>query len=266
MAADPRLTLARPGEPAPDPAALTPHRVIATVATLWADPGRGRAVSQLLRGEGFLVARIRGGMAWGQAAHDGYVGHVEADALGAPGPAPTHHVAVPLTHLYPAPDIKAPPGAALPLGAPVTVLAMGERFAETPEGFLPRGHLADRPAADPVAVAEMFLHAPYLWGGRSVMGIDCSGLVQQAFRAAGHPMPRDSDMQAATGRELAPAEALRRGDLVFWRGHVGIMRDGATLLHANAFHMQVASEPLAEAEARIAASGGGPVIARRRWA
>lgn len=259
--ADPRLTLSRPD--LPDPPTVM-RRVVRPVTTLWQDPASRRPATQLLWGEAFEVAELRDGIAWGQAPRDGYVGFVEAAALADPGPAPTHAVAVPLTHLYPAPDVKAPPLAALPHGAPVAVAALGDRFAETPEGFVPARHLSDRPAPDPVTVAEAFLHAPYLWGGRTVMGIDCSGLVQQALRAAGVPAPRDSDMQAGFGLAIPEGAPLRRGDLICWKGHVGIMQDASRLLHANAFHMQVVSEALAEAVARIAAAGGGPVTARRR--
>jgi cell wall-associated NlpC family hydrolase len=129
---------------------------------------------------------------------------------------------------------------------------------------VPRAHLAPV-AGDFVAQAERFLGAPYLWGGRSARGIDCSALVQLALLAAGREAPRDSDMQAALlGTELPARAALRRGDLVFWKGHVGIMRDRDTLIHANAHHMAVAAEPFGPAAARIAAAGGGPVTGRRR--
>jgi cell wall-associated NlpC family hydrolase len=124
--------------------------------------------------------------------------------------------------------------------------------------------------SDPVAIAELFLESPYLWGGRTSEGIDCSGLVQTALTAAGFAAPRDSDMQEATLGEPAaiddPDAPLKRGDLVFWKGHVGIMRDSLSLLHANGWHMKTASEPLAEARNRISAGGGGEVTNVRRLA
>ena len=129
----------------------------------------------------------------------------------------------------------------------------------------PRGHLAPIGAGfvEPTATAERFLGTPYLWGGRDSVGIDCSGLVQQALYAGGLACPRDSDLQARLGDPAKP-ETLARGDLVFWRGHVGMMLDEARLIHANAWHMAVAIEPLAEALERIARRGGGDPTAFRR--
>lgn len=242
------------------------RQVTAPLADLWRGPDAARRDTQLVFGERFEVLEEAGGLCWGQSVTDGYVGHVSAAALGAEGAAPTHRVAVPLTHLYPEADIKAPPTMALPMGALLAVTAEGERFHETPGGFVPSRHLvgADHRAPDPVSVAERFLHAPYLWGGRSVMGLDCSALVQLAAQAAGMPAPRDSDMQEAMGEAVPPDAPLRRGDLVFWAGHVGWMLDAGTLLHANAHHMQVVAEPLAGAVARIAAAGSGGITHRRR--
>ena len=175
------------------------------------------------------------------------------------------------THAYPAPTIKRPPRFALSLGALVDVARFDGDFAVTADGlFLYAKHLAPIDAREPdfVAVAERFLETPYLWGGRTSDGVDCSGLAQTALTAAGIPAPRDSDMQeAALGEPLPLGDALahlRRGDLAFWKGHVGIMRDGATLLHANGWAMKVASEPLAEARARIEKNGGGAIASIRR--
>jgi cell wall-associated NlpC family hydrolase len=171
------------------------------------------------------------------------------------------------SHVYSRPDIKAPVSAALPCGAEVAVVGEDGAFARPDGGgYLPLAHLAARPG-DPVAQARRFLGVPYLWGGRSAEGIDCSGLVQLAHLAAGLDAPRDSDMQEAALGALLPSDApLQRGDLVFWRGHVGLMADATTLLHANAFHMAVAEEPLAAAVARIRDTGGGVITARRRSA
>jgi cell wall-associated NlpC family hydrolase len=231
--------------------------------------------TQLLFGEAFTVYEARDGWAWGQSGADGYVGYVAAALLGPPVAAPTHRVAVPASFLYPRPDIKASPRDILPMNAKVAVAAEEGRFAELATGgFVWGGHLGaqdrvadqDR-AVDFVAVAEQFLHAPYLWGGKTAAGIDCSGLVQMALGAVGLAAPRDSDLQeAALGVPLSAPfglAALCRGDLLFWKGHVGIICDAARLLHANAHHMQVAMEPVGQALARIARAGGRLRMVRR---
>jgi cell wall-associated NlpC family hydrolase len=158
--------------------------------------------------------------------------------------------------------------AALPLGAALTVARQDERFAVTAVGWhIPSVHLAPVKARQPdfVAVAEMLLGAPYLWGGKTALGIDCSGLVQLALQTAGLPCPRDSDMQELALGGLVTLNQLIRGDLVFWKGHVAIARDAETLLHANAHHMMVASEPAARAIARIKATGAEVTTVRRPY-
>lgn len=215
--------------------------------------------TQALLGDHVMVYEMSDeGWAWGQLGSDGYVGWLSAQALGTPGPAATHKVAVTRTLCFPGPDIKLPPVTALPLGAALTVVRQDERFAVTGNGWhLPATHLAPIKAkeSDFVAAAEMFLGAPYLWGGKTSLGLDCSGLVQIALQATGVPCPRDSDMQELALGAPSTLASLRRGDLVFWKGHVAIARDAETLLHANAHHMMVASEPLARAVARIKAAG-----------
>src|SRR4051794_2010417 len=205
------------------------------------------------------------GWAWGQLAGDSYVGWLPANALLRPRAAPTHKVTVLRTLAFPGLSITVPPVAAPPLGSSLAVLRQQERFAVANIGFLPAGHLAplDHAETDFVAVAERFLSTPYLWGGKTNYGLDCSGLVQVALNACGVSCPRDSDMQERTlGTPVDPAH-LRRGDLVFWNGHVAIVRDEGSLVHANGFHMQVAIEPTAAALARIAAAGS-PVTSARR--
>jgi len=201
-----------------------------------------------------------------RAQRDGYSGFVPEAAL-APDTPVTHRVCTRATHLYPRPDFKTPERAMLSLGARLEVIDEGDRFAETPQGVVPRAHLAplDVPEADPVAVAARLLGTPYLWGGNSALGIDCSGLVQVACLACGIPCPGDSDAQEdALGQPLPEDARLQRGDLLFWRGHVAWVADADTLLHANAHHMAVAHEPLQDAIARIEAQGDGPVTARKR--
>jgi cell wall-associated NlpC family hydrolase len=227
--------------------------------------------TEALKGERVTVYDANDeGWSWGQLAADGYVGWLPSAALAPPGPAPTHKVAALRTLVFPGPSIKEPPLEALPFGAKLAVTRVQERMAITPAGaYLPAAHLAplDVDEADFVAVAERFVGVPYLWGGKTALGLDCSGLVQIALTSCGIACPRDSDMQeAALGAPVASAGGfsnLRRGDLVFWKGHVAIVRDQASLLHANAFHMAVVIEPLAPALARIRAAGSDVTSVRR---
>ncbi len=210
------------------------------------------------------------GWAWGQLVSDDYVGWLPQSALGPPGAPPTHKVAALRTFAFPGPSIKLPPVEALPLGATLAVVRSEGRLAVTAGGvYAPLVHLkpVSENERDFVAVAERFLGVPYLWGGKTALGLDCSGLVQIALTACGLSCPRDSDMQEqALGSPVAmdtDLSGLERGDLVFWKGHVAIVRDGANFLHANAFHMAVAIEPIADAAARIRAAGGEVTSLRR---
>jgi cell wall-associated NlpC family hydrolase len=223
--------------------------------------------TEALFGEWVTVYDESEGWGWVQLERDRYVGYLPLIALG-PRTEPTHRVAALRAHAYPGPSIKLGPRMALSLGARTTIVREAGDFAVTADGLhLWTRHLAEvgSSEADFVAVSERFLNAPYLWGGRTSEGIDCSGLVQAGLTAAGVAAPRDSDQQeAALGEPVAPGATLARGDLLFWKGHVGVMRDAATLLHANGWHMAVVSEPLTEARARIAASEGGDVTSVRR--
>jgi cell wall-associated NlpC family hydrolase len=226
-------------------------------------------LTQVLMGEPMRVFEAREGWAWVQLETDGYVGYVSEDMLWQEGKPATHRVAVPSTFMFQAPSIKTQPVVTLPMNAALAVTGGDEKFASLSNGqFVFRRHLREQGSyeADFVEVAERFLHVPYLWGGKSSVGLDCSGLVQLALEASGIACPRDSDMQEnALGNPLPKDDlgSLRRGDLVFWDGHVGIMTDADHLLHANGHFMQVTREPLREAVARIAAAYGNITSIRR---
>ena len=239
-------------------------RVARPLVDLLAEPN-GQRDRQVLMGDAVTVIDRAKDHAFVQAAKDGYCGWLDADALG-PATAPTHWVAARSSHLYCAPKVQSPETAALPHGAALTVIANHDSFAQTTQGFVPLAHLRplnDRPT-DPVSVAEGFVGAPYLWGGNSAAGLDCSGLVQAALLACGLPCPGDSDQQQTLGHALTDSTSLQRGDLLFWKGHVAWVADSGRILHANGHTMTVAFEPITTAIARILAQGGGPVIARRR--
>jgi cell wall-associated NlpC family hydrolase len=220
----------------------------------------------VLRGDQVTVyEETEEGWCWGQLLSDGYVGWLSANALGAPSAAPTHKVAALRTLVFPAPSIKHPPLEGLPLGSRVAMLGSEKEFAVLASGYLPARHLVPLDLAEPdfVAVAERFVGVPYLWGGKTSLGIDCSGLVQVALTAAGSGCPRDSDMQeAALGKSVALA-GLQSGDLIFWKGHVAIARDHNTIVHANAHHMAAVIEATAPAIARIRQAGSEIVAIKR---
>ena len=221
---------------------------------------------QLLFGEAFEVLEEEAnGFVWGQARRDGYVGFVAAASLARPGPEPTHRVSALRTYAFEGPSIKTRASGPYSLGSLVAVEAVEGRLSKvTGAGWMASGHLAPigRFETDSVAVAERFVGTPYLWGGRESLGLDCSGLIQQALMASGRACPRDTDQQQALGLAIDQS-AFGRGDLVFWKGHVAMGLGEGMILHANAFHMAVAVEPLAEALARIAAVAGEPLAWRR---
>jgi len=252
-----------------------PARIAVPVADLRREPRPDAGMdTQFLFGDDVTVFDEAGGFAWVQGARDGYVGYVAASALGGRDTAPTHLVSVPRTFLYPGPDLRFPRRQALSMGSALTVTGTAEtrgtRYALLASGeAVIAGHLAriGDHAADYVTVAERFENTPYLWGGVSGFGIDCSGLVQLALRMAGRDVLRDSDMQAASlGEPLDPGpdlSGLRRGDLVFWTGHVAIMTGAQDIVHASGHTMLVSREGLKAAVERIGYLYDGPTGFRR---
>ncbi|MGX5736248.1 C40 family peptidase [Bosea thiooxidans] len=249
-----------------------PMRVVAPSAPLRREPRPDAPLdTEALAGELVQVYEREEGWAWVQLAGDGYVGYLPDDALRPDQPQPTHRIAALRTFVYPGASIKLPPLAALSLGAGVAVVETRGDFAVLADGgHVFAGHLApiDNHESDFVAVAERFLGVPYLWGGKTSLGLDCSGLTQLALAAAGIAAPRDSDMQEAGLGSAVPFDedlsGLKRGDLVFWKGHVGILTDPNTLLHANGNTMSVHREPLREARDRIRDKSFGAITSIRR--
>lgn len=253
-----------------------PARITAPVADCKSAPERAAGTdTQFLMGERVSIFERVAGWCWVQAETDGYVGYVEETQCSTEALWPTHRIVVPRTFRYPDAELKAPPLAALSAGSRVAVTGEAETrgtryFRLEGGGAVIAGHclpIAERLDDDFVTIAAGYLGTPYLWGGRSGFGLDCSGFVQLCLSLAGISAPRDTDMQASGLGEALDASAgrpaLRRGDLVFWTGHVGFMEDAETLLHASGYSMTVTREPLDAAVSRIAPLHGSPTAYRR---
>ena len=246
------------------------RRVVVPSAPLRRAPRFDAAVdTEAVMGDAVTLYEAEEGFAWVRLGHDGYVGYLAEAALGPVDPAPTHRVTALRTFLYPGPDLKLPATGYLTLGARPAVVGEAGGYLRLATGdHVFAGHCAalDRAEPDFAATAERLVGTPYLWGGRTSLGLDCSGLVQLCLDLAGIAAPRDADQQeGGLGAALPPGlDGLARGDLVFWRGHVGLMLDATRLIHANGFHMAVAVEPLRDAVARILEKSYGPVTSIRR--
>lgn len=247
----------------------SPMEVRECIVDLRREPRPDSSVdTQVLFGERVQVYDEEEGWVWVQLHNDEYVGWIAANTLWSKLSHPTHRVCAPRTFIYPGPSIKLPPLQALPLGAEIEIVeARGDFLMTTDTCFIYGAHLVpiEKKYPDFVETAEKFLNTSYLWGGKSWMGIDCSGLVQVSLLMSGYKAPRDSDMQEKQlGKPIENSSALQRGDFIFWKGHVGIMRDEATLLHANGTHMLVSSEPLSVVRDRNLQAGSGEITSYRR--
>jgi hypothetical protein len=239
--------------------------VAAGAPVLASDRPKSQAVSELLRGESFHALDVTADWAWGFCGHDGYVGYVRREALDVREVA-NSRIITGTAPLFSAPDIKSPIADYWPRGALFAAEATGDFFA-CAEGYVHQRHVAaiDALEADWVAMAERYLDQPYVWGGRGHRGVDCSGLVQVALGQCGIKVPRDTDLQRdGIGSAIDADTPLRRGDFIFFPGHVGMMTDDEHLLHANAHWMSVVIEPLADVVGRLAADHAEPIVARRR--
>ena len=245
--------------------AHTPAQVVAALVDLLDQP-RGQRDRQLLFGDPVTILGAIDGFSYVRSDKDGYIGFVHAEALGERTPA-THRVSVLATHAYQHADIKSADQATLSFGCFITSLSETDEFVETRLGFVPKVHLTSHEALenDPVDVALRFIGTPYLWGGNSRLGLDCSGLVQVALLACGKACPGDSDQQRdAVGTELPNGSEPRSGDLFFWLGHVAMAVDARTMIHATGHFMSTVLEPIEKAKARIDAAGEGPLQSHKR--
>ena len=210
-------------------------------------------VSEALLGDRVRVFEVKEGWAWGQMEKDNYVGYIPLETLSGIHMPPSHRVCVPATFIYPKADLKSQPATRIFLNSQLLIDEITDDWAALAGGgYVYHSHICpvDEFSSDPVAVAEQFLGVPYLWGGSTQDGLDCSALVQQAYHACGLECPRDGDMIEESIGETGH-NSLQRGDLVFWDGHIGMIIDDHRMIHANGHHMAVVVEDFAKAEARI---------------
>ncbi len=272
MSLDSRIHLPRDCGPK-----IARYSVITPTASIRKKPSNAAAQeSEIIYGQAFDVYKLSRGWAWGQRVtptlRPGYIGYVKAKTLDSVAPEPTHQVTTMGAPVFTKPDIKSSPTMILPLNALLSDRGQGEGedFIQIgPKKFVHHKHIravSGESPSDFVSVAEAHMGLAYIWGGVSSFGLDCSGLVQSCLRAVGYDAPRDSDMQMAELGTALPLSftGLARGDLVFWKGHVAIMTSESEIVHANAYHMKTASEPLSQAASRIKASGGGDILAIKR--
>lgn len=243
----------------------TPMRVAVPLAELCRTPGGARDRQLNFGADVTVIDDSReDGWVFVQRAEDGYCGWTTGAALSDRRAPITHRVSAAATHLYPAPDMKLHQIFALSIGAQLSVEGVEGRFARLATGgYVPVQHISDQPDSDPVDVALRLLGTPYLWGGNSDWGLDCSALMQCALAACDIPCPGDTDLQFKAGQ---PVEGQpKRGDLLFWPGHVAMVMDDRRMIHATAYAMAVITEDIEAAKARIDAGGEGPFLGARRF-